>query len=307
MTVCIGAISYWAPAEGRPASNAIVIASDRMITTGGFIQSEHDVGKIKFITSRICVMIAGDTSGATTLTERLITKFGLTSSSSVEEVALEAKTIYEELRRDTIDTVIFHPRGITMSQFYQGGLQSKLQPSLVGGIDDEVMSYDYGIALIIAGCDKTGAHLYMIGNPGTISNHQDTGYTSIGSGEIHAIQSLIGFRHSYFHSLFETIYAVYASKKRAEAAPGVGPATDMFIIPPITEAEAAYLTAKQIEKLDGIYKQFNQPVSAEINERLFAINLFGEEEENETQEQPGASAKPASKKVHSEADVQPKG
>lgn len=302
MTVCIGAISHWAP-----NGEAIVVASDHMVTMGGFVQYEHDVPKIKFVTRKTCVMMAGDTLAATTIIQRLSAHFRV-GEHGVLDVVQTARTFYEDLRQEQIRTAIFRPRGITMEQFYQDGLQSRLQPQLIGAIDDEVMSYDLGVELLIAGVDDDGAHIYTVGNPGTVDNYKHTGYVSIGSGQIHAIQSLIGFKHSAFHSLFETIFTVYASKRRAEAAPGVGSETDLCIIPP-GDTGWMLLNHLQLSKLETLYKEFSQPSGTEIAEKVGNLDLFAEEKINESQtqaanpEQSGDSAEPVSEALHPEENI----
>jgi ATP-dependent protease HslVU (ClpYQ) peptidase subunit len=281
MTVCIGAMSAW-----YPNSNAIVVASDRMITMGSFMQYEHDVPKIRFVIPKTCVMLAGDTEAAITIIDRLSSHFQhmdpeKKADTKVLEVVQTAQGFYEELRQEKISASIFRPRGITMREFYQGGLQSSLQPRLVATIDDEVMGYDLGVELLIAGIGADGAHIYTVGNPGTVDNYRHTGYVAIGSGGIHAVQSMIGFGHSSFHGLFETIFTVYASKKRAEAAPGVGGNTDLCIISP--DGEGFFLlSSEQLEKLETLYKEFSQPSGIEIDRRVADLNLFPEAE-NESQ------------------------
>ena len=197
MTVCIGAICNW-----YPNSNAVIIASDRMITNGDIIQHEHDMSKIVIITERIFAMMAGNTLSATTLIQKLVRRCQ-NSSNSVEEVVNIAKLLYSEVRSEQINEEIFRPRGITMEQFYVGGLQSRFHPHIATSIDDQVMNFDYGVELIIAGTDNDGAHLYTVGNPGTSSNCERMGYVAIGIGALHATQSMIGFGHSAMHSMFE--------------------------------------------------------------------------------------------------------
>ena len=58
--------------------------------------------------------------------------------------------------------------------------------------------------------------------------------------------------------------------------------TDICIIPP-GEAGWVLLDHDQLSKLDRLYAEFNQPAGPVISEKVFALNLFGNEEENETQ------------------------
>lgn len=284
MTVCIGAVSYW-----HPGGQAVVVASDHMVTMGGFIQYEHETPKIRFVTPKICVMLAGDTAMASSIIERLSNHFS-EGQHSTADVALAAKIFYEDFRQEQIISEIFRPRGITMEEFYQGGLQSRLLPQIAGSIDDQVMAYDLNVELLIAGVDSEKAHIYTVSNPGVITNYKHSGYVSIGSGSIHAVQSLIGFGHSSLHSLFETIFTVYASKRRAEVTPGVGIETDLFIITP-DDYGWIRLNKQQLSKLDKLYSEFGQPGSAEIAAKVTSLELFETEEENESQTNAASSEK----------------
>lgn len=79
--------------------------------------------------------------------------------------------------------------------------------------------------------DDSGAHVYSVQNPGRPEYlHDVIGYATIGSGAIHAVQSMIDFGHSTKAQYHETVFRVYASKRRAEVAPGVGLDTDMAVI-----------------------------------------------------------------------------
>jgi len=101
-----------------------------MVTMGGFVQYEHDVPKIKFVTPKICVMMAGDTLFATTLVKQL-SSYSYSDKPSVRDVVSVAKVSYEQLRQDQIETEVFRPRGFSMQQFYQEGLQTRLSPTLL--------------------------------------------------------------------------------------------------------------------------------------------------------------------------------
>ena len=61
---------------------------------------------------------------------------------------------------------------------------------------------------------------------------------------------MIGFRHTATDGLRETVFRVYASKRRAEVAPGVGTETDMAII---TDAGLSWLDDEMFKQLAHIY------------------------------------------------------
>ena len=274
MTICLGALC--AGADGTDAS-AVVVASDRMVTMGGITEFEHEVPKVTQIGDRIVALAAGDAlRGAQLINElRRDVHHG---AQQLQNVAATAAALYAALRRQQIESEILSPRGITMQQFYQG-LQQAMLPQLVINIDNLIGTFNYNLEVLIAGADDSGAHLYAITNPGgSYDDFQPIGYAAIGSGALHAVQSLIGMRQAPLRSLHETVFNVYASKRRAEAAPGVGRETDVVIIQAnaITRVEQPVL-----QQLDTLYQEYQRPVE-EMGRHLHVLNLLsapGREEE----------------------------
>ena len=274
MTICLGALC--AGADGTDAS-AVVVASDRMVTMGGITEFEHEVPKVTQIGDRIVALAAGDAlRGAQLINElRRDVHHG---AQQLQNVAATAAALYAALRRQQIESEILSPRGITMQQFYQG-LQQAMLPQLVINIDNLIGTFNYNLEVLIAGADDSGAHLCAITNPGgSYDDFQPIGYAAIGSGALHAVQSLIGMRQAPLRSLHETVFNVYASKRRAEAAPGVGRETDVVIIQAnaITRVEQPVL-----QQLDTLYQEYQRPVE-EMGRHLHVLNLLsapGQEEE----------------------------
>ena len=171
----------------------------------------------------------------------------------------------------TRDATIFGPRGISLQEFYRG-LQPTMLPQLVGGLDQQVAGFDFGLELLIAGVDDDGGHLFQVGNPGSaVIDFAPIGFGAIGSGGLHAIQAMIGFAHAPARSLNDTIYRVFAAKRRAEVAPGVGHDTDLLVI---TEKGIQQLTSGAIETLQRIYDGYNRPVQAELDSQVRGAKLL---------------------------------
>jgi 20S proteasome alpha/beta subunit len=273
MTVCIGALC--ADRTGQP-SRAAVVASDRMVTLGGLTEFEHEVPKIRRVSDKTLVLTAGDALRGAQLAGDVASHIpaGAVSVSSVAEAGVRA---YVERRRQQIESTLFTPRGLTMEAFYNV-LQSRLLAQLAGMLDQQVASFDFGVDALIAGVDDSGSHLYAVRNPGLMSDYAPIGYSSIGSGALHAMQSMIGFRHTSSRSLYECVFSVYASKRRAEVAPGVGQYTDMAVI---TDAGASFLASDVLDQLAQLYDQHERPVSEELRERILGLNLFPEEALND--------------------------
>jgi 20S proteasome alpha/beta subunit len=158
-----------------------------------------------------------------------------------------------------------------LQQFYSGGQQRLIQ-MLAGSLDEQVSSFNYGVELLIAGTDESGAHLHSIANPGGSNNdfHQ-IGFHAIGSGMLHALQSVIGFGHTGKKPLGETIYAVYASKRRAEVAPGVGHDTDLAVI---TDSGTEWATSKQLDVLRGIYDKHQKAADEQLKKEIAQLDIL---------------------------------
>lgn len=272
MTVCIGALC--ADRNGRPAT-AVVVASDRMATLGGIIEFEHDVPKIKQISERVVSLTAGDALRGAQLAADIAARVPA-GAVSVDAVGQEAVRAYVDRRRQQIETNYFTPRGLTMEAFYNV-LQSRLLAQLAGMLDQQVSSFDYGVDMILAGVDDAGAHVYALRNPGALSNYAPIGFVAIGSGSLQAMQSMIGFRHTSTRSLMATVFSVYASKRRAEVAPGVGQSTDMAVI---TEDGLRFLAPGVLEQLTELYEEHERPVTEELKKRIRNLQLFPEETTN---------------------------
>jgi 20S proteasome alpha/beta subunit len=122
------------------------------------------------------------------------------------------------------------------------------------------------VDLLIAGVDDLGAQLFWVGNPGgNFVNLQQIGYTAVGSGQLHALQSLIGFGHIGTRTIAATLFAVYVAKRRAEVAPGVGTETDLEII---TAEEIKRVDSARLTELGKLYQEYQKPASEEIVEKV---------------------------------------
>jgi len=269
VTVCIGAVC--ADPEGRVAG-AVVVASDRMVTLAGLTEFEHEVPKITPITGKAVALTAGDAQRGSRLVRDTAASIP-SGTVTVDDVVKTMVTRYVDQRRRLIEAEIFTPRGITEDEFYKE-LQQKLLPQIVGGIDRQVVEFNYGADLLVGGVDDAGGHLYVIHNPGIATDTAPIGFRAIGSGWLHAMQSMIGFGHTAERSLHETVFSVYASKRRAEVAPGVGRDTDVAVIVP---GGVKFVAPSILEQLAGLYEEYQRPVSHELMQKVAKLSVLGED------------------------------
>jgi len=240
-----------------------------MVTHGGITEFEHEKPKISEMSDRVVGLIAGDALRGNQLV-RAIAATIPGAAATLQSVSGVAGAVYTEQRRLQIEGEIFAPRGISIQQFYQG-LQLQMQQQLAFAIDQQVASFNYGVELLIGCVDDAGGSLIQVVNPGLVSDLSPIGFGAVGSGTIHALQSMIGFGHTGARALSETVFSVYVSKRRAEVAPGVGRDTDLAIV---NRDGIAYLDKTMLDQLESIYAEYQRPVSDEIKQRVAALPLL---------------------------------
>jgi 20S proteasome alpha/beta subunit len=259
MTVCIAALCK--DREGRDVS-AVVVVSDRMVTLGSLVEFEHEIPKIDFVQERIAVLMAGEALKGSRLARDLRKSLG-TDPKPIDHAANILGQLYSALRDQQIETDIFRPRGLQRFAFYAGqytGIGQNAQMFFT--IDTQVHSFNLGVDLLIAGVDESGGHIYSVGNPGgAFTDFHQIGYHAIGSGALHALQTMIGLQQSGLRTLEETVFAMYASKRRAEAAPGVGKDTDIFII---EQGAVTKFDEEKLRVLSEVFEKFQRPAMQEI-------------------------------------------
>lgn len=249
MTVCVAAIC------GK--RQAIVAASDRMLSAHFLaIEFDHPDAKIDILAKTCVGLSAGD---ALPTTELFAASAGIAQTlqnPQVEMIADRVKRKYSDLRRKEIEEQIFLPRGITVEEFYQQGLISRLPPEVAMALDDRVQRANYGVELIIAGVDASGAHIYGIRDPGVASCYDRVGYHAIGSGMSHALLSLVATGQHWQVGINQSVLNVYQAKKQAELAQGVGNATEIRIITP---TGIRTISEEELDRLEKIRNDLLAP------------------------------------------------
>jgi len=263
MTLCMAALC-----QDQDAGPAAVVAADRMVTYGGFIEFEHTVPKMAYTSPFTVALIAGDTLLGTRLAQGVAAEFSGTAPR-VDEIAERVAERYVDTRNAELENQILALRGLTKDEFYARHASLNVQVTML--LDQAMAQYNLGIELLVAGVDAAGAHVYSIHNPGRPARQHDViGYAAIGAGGIHALQAMIGFRHSPSAGLRETVFRAYAAKRRAEAAPGVGLDTDMAVV---SASGVRFLGASALQGLATLYENYGKVAEAAQAEGLSRLSL----------------------------------
>jgi hypothetical protein len=245
-----------------------VIAADRMVTLGGFIEFEHTVPKMAPASPYAIALVAGDSLVGNRIAQDVAQALA-SSSPPVVEVARGLASEYEAARQAMLEEQLLRPRGLNLNMYYSN--HNSLNGQVMAMLDNQMAQFNLGVELLLAGVDPSGAHLHTIHNPGGAERlHDVIGYAAIGSGTIHALQSMIGFRHSAAAEYHETVFRVYASKRRAEVAPGVGKDTDMAVI---SREGTHWLTEDELDQLRAIFEDFQSSTDATLAQKLSDFSL----------------------------------
>jgi hypothetical protein len=262
MTVCIAALC-----KDGDEPRAVVVA-DRMVTLGSFIEFEHAMPKMTETSPYAIAMIAGDTLVGTRLAQEAADELSA-AGPSINDIAEQLAAEYEGTRRNRMEEDLLTPRGLDLESFYNG--HNALNPQVVAMVDNQMSQYNLGVEVLLAGVDPSGGHVYTVQNPGgAVRLHDIIGYAAIGSGTIHAVQSMIGFGHTANAGYHETVFRAYASKRRAQVAPGVGADTDMAVI---SGSSVHWLDEEELGRLEEIYVRYSASTAAELAKELQDFNL----------------------------------
>lgn len=248
MTVCIAATCE----NGQ----AVVVASDRMLSAPFLtIEFDHPDAKIDLIGGRCVALTAGD---ALSVQDILVGGLGVAAQlqdPTVELIAQHVRNRFADVRKRRINEMVLGPRGLDFDMFYAGGIQ-RLPPELAMFLDSQIQQAQLGSSIILAGVDASGAHIFAVEDPGATSCFDRLGYHSVGSGHRHALLTLVSRSQHKTADLYTTMFNVFAAKRAAELAPGVGSATEMRLVTP---QGVKSLSAEEITRLDQIYSEDVKP------------------------------------------------
>ena len=151
-----------------------------MVTLGGIIEFEHTVPKMAHPSPFAVAMIAGDTLIGTRIAQEVAAGFA-GRNPLIVEIAQSLAGHYEATRHALLESQILSPRGLSMATFY--GSHAGFNGQITMMIDNTMAQYDAGVALLLAGVDAQGAHIYTVLNPGRPERQHDViGYAATGIG-----------------------------------------------------------------------------------------------------------------------------
>ncbi len=229
------------------AQGVVVGVADRMVTAGD-IEYEPQSTKIRRITDSIIVMIAGEISVHAEAEGRLLvsTRKG-DVTQTVRGVAHAYLDALRAIRHERASAYLLrHPEDKEgrddlshLIPEYAPDYEDPEFDALVVGIDH----YPRG---------RLSPHIYEIRQT-TLRCLDHQGYAAVGIGDWHARSRLMLSGHTPNATLQDAVVAAFTAKKRAEVAPGVGAATDVFTVGPSRKPFARF-PDHWVEILDSAYE-----------------------------------------------------
>jgi hypothetical protein len=246
MTICIAALCD----DGK---NCIVGADREITATSLSLEFDHEK-KIEVLTGPCVVMASGDSLLAVEVIEKTQDKILPLADKTVRNIAETLKNVYMATHLERAESVILRPRGLTLIEYQQNGAQ-RLPLQIYLNIDQQFWTFGLAVVeFLVAGVDATGAHIFRIHYDGIAGGSwlewcDRLGFRAIGSGAMHSSILLSLEEHTRQATIDQAIYNVYAAKKSAEVAPGVGPSTDVAVV---TLSGVTFLTKDTFEKLNSV-------------------------------------------------------
>lgn len=261
MTICIAA--------NCAGGSGVVVASDRMLSAPFLLlEFDHPDAKIDIISNSCVALTAGDALAADSVLSAGPGLPGQMTNPLVSQFAEHVRQRFVEARRRLANEHILEPRGITFQDFYMGGLINRLPSDLALVLDNQVQELQLGVSILLGGVDRTGAHIYAIGDPGTSACYDRVSYHAVGSGHRHAMLTLVGYNQHRSIGINQTVFNVYCAKRAAEAAPGVGNATEMRII---TADGIKSLSPEELAALSPLYERRVRPKLEDLEQAIVSL------------------------------------
>lgn len=230
---------------------AAIVASDRMITSGD-VQYEPQQLKIAFITDHTLLLIAGEYSIHSEAIKETQKQVRRDTKFKPQNIAKIYGKEIQKIRQRHAEDIYLAPLGMNTDTFL--AQQKDLSEHFIASITDQIQNYEgTDVEAIVVGGDDGEATIYAIDTIGRVRCYDDVGFAAIGIGAEHARSQLMqgGYvRTSIFAS---ALAMVFAAKKAAQIAPGVGDTTDLYLV---FKDRIERLRTDVHSKLRELYKEY---------------------------------------------------
>jgi len=194
--------------------------------TAGDIQFEPPQAKFAQLSNGIAAFIAGDTNAQTEILRYVQKRI----PGTVEHAVTCYCKCQARYNLKQAENSVLRPYGLTMDTFLER--ERDLSPDFSDRIIRAIAGQQADITAIICGVDHDGGHIYVVDEYGRSSCHDSSGFAAIGDGEWHANSQFMINGYTSWWTFGQALLLTYMAKKKAEVAPGVGLATDLYYMWP---------------------------------------------------------------------------
>lgn len=145
----------------------------------------------------------------------------------MSEVANKVNEAYAEYWDSVVSNYLKLRYKIDLATFMQN--QKAFDEALIKQVNEFASKFAIDVQILVAGID-TEPRIYYIDNAGSVFEQTAVGYACIGSGQTHALLSMVESEYNSSFTKPKSIYALLEAKKRAEYDPAVGKNCDLAII-----------------------------------------------------------------------------
>jgi len=239
MTICIAAIG-----KDENDTEAIVFATDHMVSLPIIGQFEMPVEKYKKINDNAIAMLAGESLLFNDIIDQC--RNNCSFDQMKEKIRQKMFNIREErIQKQLLDT--YKMTYVNVMDLLKNPLQNPYATNIIKFISE----YTLSTLILLIGFRNNQAQIVEI-TENKIGEIRDIGFDAIGSGGLQAMNTLLFQKHSKNNELSTTIYNVYKAKRNAEVAAGVGKETDMMIL---RESGLEKIDEDRVKILANIYEE----------------------------------------------------
>ena len=256
MTVAIAAMC------GFPNGTMIIGAEDHMVTSGD-IEFEQPQPKMWRLSPSCAAMFFGLSAAQAEVAELTETHVRSRNIASVRAMAdCYAWFLRAHIRREA-ETDLLAPLNLTVADLNRtppainAGASRRLSQQMQMHYEGTGLAETLGGAIVV-GSDATGAHIFKVEH-GRVISLDNIGFVAAGGGEWHAESQFMFSKYTRHWSFPDALSLVYAAKKRAEVAPGVGNETDLVVVTtnPANVVLVGY-DSPLVRGLDKIYQEYQR-------------------------------------------------
>lgn len=276
VTVCIAGLFNWNYAQpGMPTDwgRVALLLSDRMITAGD-VQYEPATPKIIRLAENAVVQFSGDYAIHSQALKDTRVALRLEKRPKPENVALIYGRAIQAIKRRHAEDLYLAPLGLNTDSFI--AQQREMSDALASALLEKMHNYrgDDVEAIIIGtseipGVRNEAAQIYTVDSGGGVSCADDIGFAAIGIGAWHAKSQLMQSGYMNKMNFPSAIAALFAAKKAAEVAPGVGEATDIVTV--YRDGKIGALWPVLQKRVADLYEEHDQQRRAGITKMSDAL------------------------------------